>query len=1154
MDTQKQIDHLIELAIEQRGEIARILKELPEIRKQLRDEVVIALEDVEPQLREELAQISNQVVANEVNALESKISARVSDLLARLELSAGAKYSALMAEREKNAQLLEVAEQRILLATAELPETVTRILDEQIKAREEFAAPQTLTPLGKWKAGEYETLDVVSINGDSYIANRATREKPSRSAKDWTLLAARGAGGGGSNINSLTDLTGTPAAGQLLIGNGGDFQLNTLTAGSNVTITNTPGGIEIAASGGGGGAGTVTSVAATGDGAVSVSGSPITTSGTFAISLASTAVTAGSYGAANKVGTFTVDSQGRLTAAADATISISTSQVTGLGSAALQSTTFFAPATTGSDILSANGSGGFAPVTVGTGLTYTGGTLSATGGGGSGTVTSVAVTSDGDVTSSGGPITASGTFTLGLSSTSVTAGSYGAAGSVGTFTVDAKGRLTAAANTAIAITAGQVSGLGSAAFESTTYFAPATTGTLILAGNGSGGFSTVTVGSGLTYNAGTLESTAGGGSVTSVALTAGTGISISGGPITTSGTIEVTNTAPDQVVALTQGGTTTITGTYPNFTISSADQFTGTVTSVTAQGSADISVTGGPITTSGTLYFSLSDTSVTAGAYGTAGSVASFTVDAKGRLTAAAAVPIAITAGQVSGLGSAAFENTTYFAPATTGTAILAGNGSGGFSPVTIGSGLTYNAGTLESTAGGGSVTSVALTAGTGISISGGPITTSGTIEVTNTAPDQTVVLTQGGTTTITGTYPNFTISSADQYVGTVTSVSLTAGTGISISGGPITSSGAIEVINTAPDQTVVLTSGTGITVSGTYPNFTVTNSAPSLGGDVVGPASSTDNAVVRFDLATGKLVQNSGVTISDADLLTTTSLQVNDNSTFGTSNTDTVDFVGRVASEFTPSTDNTYDLGRVGHEWRDLFIDGTANIDSLVADTADINGGTIDGATIGGASAAGGAFTTLSASSTVSGTGFSDYLASPPAIGGTTAAAGKFTTLDATGNVGFDGGTFIFNDAGADKDFRIEGDTAANLFFSDASVDRIGINEGTPLARLDLNGNYAGNITAVSLLDIDCSTANYFTKTIAADSTFTFSNPPSSRSFAFALELTHTSGAITWPAAVKWPKDTAPTLTTGKTHIFIFVTDDGGTRWRGAALVDYVN
>lgn len=51
----------------------------------------------------------------------------------------------------------------------------------------------------------------------------------------------------------------------------------------------------------------------------------------------------------------------------------------------------------------------------------------------------------------------------------------------------------------------------------------------------------------------------------------------------------------------------------------------------------------------------------------------------------------------------------------------------------------------------------------------------------------------------------------------------------------------------------------------------------------------------------------------------------------------------------------------------------------------------------IGGTTAAGGAFTTLSASSTVSGTGFSTYLASPPAIGGTTAAAGKFTTVTTT-------------------------------------------------------------------------------------------------------------------------------------------------------------
>ena len=104
------------------------------------------------------------------------------------------------------------------------------------------------------------------------------------------------------------------------------------------------------------------------------------------------------------------------------------------------------------------------------------------------------------------------------------------------------------------------------------------------------------------------------------------------------------------------------------------------------------------------------------------------------------------------------------------------------------------------------------------------------------------------------------------------------------------------------------------------------------------------------------------------------------------------------------------------------------------------------------------------------------------------------------------------------------------------------------------VNGSYRSNIVAVAALNIDCSAGNYFTKTISANSTFTFSNATSSRAISFTLELTHTSGTVTWPASVKWPSDTAPTLTTGKTHLFMFVTDDGGTRWRGAALVDYVN
>jgi len=58
------------------------------------------------------------------------------------------------------------------------------------------------------------------------------------------------------------------------------------------------------------------------------------------------------------------------------------------------------------------------------------------------------------------------------------------------------------------------------------------------------------------------------------------------------------------------------------------------------------------------------------------------------------------------------------------------------------------------------------------------------------------------------------------------------------------------------------VSAGTGIS----YDNVTgvITNSSPSLGGDVVGPASSTDNAVARFDTTTGKLLQNSVVTVGD--------------------------------------------------------------------------------------------------------------------------------------------------------------------------------------------------------------------------------------------------------------------------------------------------
>ena len=93
--------------------------------------------------------------------------------------------------------------------------------------------------------------------------------------------------------------------------------------------------------------------------------------------------------------------------------------------------------------------------------------------------------------------------------------------------------------------------------------------------------------------------------------------------------------------------------------------------------------------------------------------------------------------------------------------------------------------------------------------------------------------------------------------------------------------------------------------------------------------------------------------------------LTVNGNTVLGNAATDTVTVTADIASNLIPSVDDTYNLGAVGAEWNDLFIDGVANIDNLVADTADINGGTVDGVTIGGSSA--GAIT----GTTITGTSF---------------------------------------------------------------------------------------------------------------------------------------------------------------------------------------
>ena len=230
---------------------------------------------------------------------------------------------------------------------------------------------------------------------------------------------------------------------------------------------------------------------------------------------------------------------------------------------------------------------------------------------------------------------------------------------------------------------------------------------------------------------------------------------------------------------------------------------------------------------------------------------------------------------------------------------------------------------------------------------------------------------------------------------GTVTSVQVSGGTtGLTASGGPITAAGTITLAGTLAvanggtgTATPSLVQGTNVTITGTWPNQTINSSGggsmtyPGAGianstgtawdtsystsgtGTVVALATS---AALTTPAITGGTINNATIGATTPTTAVFTSLTVNDNSTFGSSNTDTVNFVGRVNSDFDPATDNAYDLGRTGHEWRNLYLTGTGNIDSLIADTADINGGTIDATTIGATTAAAITGTTVTATTKV--------------------------------------------------------------------------------------------------------------------------------------------------------------------------------------------
>lgn len=103
------------------------------------------------------------------------------------------------------------------------------------------------------------------------------------------------------------------------------------------------------------------------------------------------------------------------------------------------------------------------------------------------------------------------------------------------------------------------------------------------------------------------------------------------------------------------------------------------------------------------------------------------------------------------------------------------------------------------------------------------------------------------------------------------------------------------------------------------------------------------------------------------------------------------------------------------------------------------------------------------------------------------------------------------------------------------------------------IDGQITTVVTALGLngSGIPCASGNYFTATLSGDSSVYFDGIPAN-SYSLAYEVDHQTGTITWPTSVSWPAATAPTLTTGKTHLFMFITDDSGSSWRASSLIDY--